>query len=204
MLQSWRCPACRITASRRLVHSSEKTSSSARLETRSTRPGDAPGTSDDGAARPRRRLEQWQIQKQALKDKFGDAGWSPRKKLSPSAMDGLRALHTQDPVQFSTPRLAQQFAISPEAVRRILKSKWRPKDDFEAEDRSRRWKKRGERLRSEHEQAESRNGSRGGNGNDANKFTALMQELKREFDLTSARAQAKEGSERHRSMKEYK
>lgn len=41
-------------------------------------------------------------------------------------MDGLRTLHAHDPVMFSTPILADRFRISPEAVRRILKSKWVP------------------------------------------------------------------------------
>jgi hypothetical protein len=44
-------------------------------------------------------------------------------------MDDLRSLHAQDPYAWSTPRLAERFRISPEAVRRILKSKWRPKPD---------------------------------------------------------------------------
>jgi hypothetical protein len=53
-------------------------------------------------------------------------GWSPPRKLSHEAMDGLRQLHRFDPETFSTPVLAEKFRISPEAVRRILKSKWDP------------------------------------------------------------------------------
>jgi hypothetical protein len=41
-------------------------------------------------------------------------------------MDVLRQLHRTDPETFSTPILAERFKISPEAVRRILKSKWEP------------------------------------------------------------------------------
>ena len=41
-------------------------------------------------------------------------------------MDGLRHLHRFDPHTFSSPILAEKFKISPEAVRRILKSKWEP------------------------------------------------------------------------------
>jgi hypothetical protein len=41
-------------------------------------------------------------------------------------MDGLRQLHRADPTAFSTPILAERFRISPEAVRRILKSRWEP------------------------------------------------------------------------------
>ncbi|KDQ07344.1 hypothetical protein BOTBODRAFT_90414, partial [Botryobasidium botryosum FD-172 SS1] len=53
-------------------------------------------------------------------------GWNPPKKLSREAMDGLRTLHAHDPVTFSTPVLAEKFKVSPEAVARILKSRWRP------------------------------------------------------------------------------
>lgn len=42
-------------------------------------------------------------------------------------MSGLRLLHHTDPHTFSTPVLAERFKISPEAVRRILKSRWEPK-----------------------------------------------------------------------------
>ena len=53
-------------------------------------------------------------------------GWSPPRKLSREAMEGLRELHRFDPEKFSTPVLSEKFRISPEAVRRILKSKWAP------------------------------------------------------------------------------
>ncbi|EIW78391.1 hypothetical protein CONPUDRAFT_43169, partial [Coniophora puteana RWD-64-598 SS2] len=56
-------------------------------------------------------------------------GWAPARKLSREAMDGLRALHQYDPESFSTPVLASKFHISPEAVRRILKSRWEPPRD---------------------------------------------------------------------------
>jgi hypothetical protein len=63
--------------------------------------------------------------KSAMKRLF-PLGWAPPKKLSREAMDGLRSLHEHDPDAFTTPELAKRFKISPEAVRRILKSKWRP------------------------------------------------------------------------------
>lgn len=53
-------------------------------------------------------------------------GWSPPHKLSRQAMDGLRVLHAHDPEKFSTPKLAERFRISPEAVRRILRGQWEP------------------------------------------------------------------------------
>ncbi|KAL5114095.1 Required for respiratory growth protein 9 mitochondrial [Pleosporales sp. CAS-2024a] len=87
----------------------------------------------------------WAVQKAAVKAKLDGAAWNPRKKLSPDAMDGIRHLHTTQPTRFTTPILAEHFKVSPEAIRRILKSKWRPSDD-EYEARMARWNKRGERI----------------------------------------------------------
>lgn len=117
--------------------------------------GDRPGK--DGAAKGKnkrvglrdlaisKKKEPWQVQKHALKEKFGDAGWNPRKKLSPDTMEGIRALHEQDPDRWSTPVLADHFKVSPEAIRRILKSKWRPSEK-EMEKRRERWAKRHDRI----------------------------------------------------------
>ncbi|KAJ7064915.1 hypothetical protein C8F01DRAFT_1128734 [Mycena amicta] len=67
----------------------------------------------------------WQVHRDSLKAAFPD-GWNPPRKLSREAMDGLRQLHRINPETFSTPVLADRFRISPEAVRRILKSRWAP------------------------------------------------------------------------------
>jgi hypothetical protein len=88
--------------------------------------------------------EHWQIQKEALKAKFPE-GWKPRKRLSPDAVEGIRHLYETDPDKFTTPVLAEQFKVSPEAIRRILKSKWRPGEEKMAE-RRKRWEKRNERI----------------------------------------------------------
>ncbi|CCG82328.1 Required for respiratory growth protein 9, mitochondrial [Taphrina deformans PYCC 5710] len=66
--------------------------------------------------------------------------WSPRKKLSPDAMAGIRTLQRTNP-EYDVPRLADLFKVSPDAIRRILKSKWIPTPQ-EAKDRDERWKKR--------------------------------------------------------------
>ncbi|OJD23622.1 required for respiratory growth protein 9, mitochondrial [Blastomyces percursus] len=91
-----------------------------------------------------RELEPWQIQKQALKKKFPE-GWNPRKRLHPDTLDTIRHLHQQDPTTYSTPALAQEFKVSPEAIRRILKSKWQPSPEVAAERRE-RWEKRRKRI----------------------------------------------------------
>ncbi|KAI4182342.1 MAG: hypothetical protein L6R41_006039 [Letrouitia leprolyta] len=89
--------------------------------------------------------ENWQIQKEALLNKFGSTGWAPRKRLSPDALEGIRALHAQYPDKYTTSALADQFEVPAEAIRRILKSKWRPHDE-EATSRRQRWDRRGERI----------------------------------------------------------
>lgn len=95
--------------------------------------------------KPNSEREPWQVQKDGLKKKLGGAAWAPKKKLSPDAMDGIRKLHSQQPNLYTTPYLAKQFEVSPEVIRRILKSKWRPTEE-EEEDRRRRWEKRGEAI----------------------------------------------------------
>ncbi|KAK3686641.1 Required for respiratory growth protein 9 mitochondrial [Vermiconidia calcicola] len=98
------------------------------------------------STRPQKKLkpENWQVQKAALEEKFGESGWQPRKRLSPDTLEGIRALHSSDPASYNTATLSEHFKITPEAIRRILKAKWRPSQD-EIEDRRQRWEKRGVR-----------------------------------------------------------
>ena len=109
-------------------------------ERRNDRRSDTKGPLDD---LPMTR-ESWQTQKKSLSMKFPE-GWAPRKKLSPDALEGIRELHATDPITFDTPTLANRFEVSPEAIRRILKSKWRPNEE-EEDDRKRRWEKRGQNI----------------------------------------------------------
>ncbi|KAI2471764.1 hypothetical protein F4781DRAFT_385782 [Annulohypoxylon bovei var. microspora] len=90
------------------------------------------------------RKEYWAIQKQALREKFPE-GWKPRKRLSPDALDGIRALHAQFPDHYTTDELSDKFEVSPEAIRRILKSNWRPNAEEEV-DRQGRWFNRGKAI----------------------------------------------------------
>ncbi|QIW97943.1 hypothetical protein AMS68_003461 [Peltaster fructicola] len=68
--------------------------------------------------------------------------------VSPDSLNGIRALHESDPDIYTTPVLAEHFKITSEAVRRILKGKWRPKEE-EIEDRRQRWERRGVDRRKE-------------------------------------------------------
>ncbi|KAE8393597.1 Required for respiratory growth protein 9, mitochondrial [Aspergillus alliaceus] len=121
--------------------------SKAKSDAGSTRSSRGKKYVQDGQAqkpKPKKKKEHWQIQKEALKKKF-EGGWNPSKKLSPDAIEGIRHLHAAAPDRFTTPVLAEQFQISPEAIRRILKSKWRP-SEHEMEDRRKRWEKRHDRI----------------------------------------------------------
>lgn len=90
-------------------------------------------------------LKPWQVQKRALFEKFGSFGWSPRKRVSPDDLEDIRALNSQSPEKYTTPVLAEQFKVSPEAIRRILKSKWRPNEEEQAK-RQVRWTNRGKAI----------------------------------------------------------
>ncbi|EMD35540.1 hypothetical protein CERSUDRAFT_37972, partial [Gelatoporia subvermispora B] len=66
--------------------------------------------------------------RETIKKDFPE-GWAPPRKLSREAMEGLRQMHKMDPEIYTTPVLAAKFRISPEAVRRVLKSKWQPSSE---------------------------------------------------------------------------
>ncbi|XWW98507.1 hypothetical protein V2A60_006507 [Cordyceps javanica] len=95
---------------------------------------------EDGATTSLKKAD-WRIQKEAMKAKFPE-GWKPHKRLSPDALAGIRALNAQFPDVYTTQTLASKFAVSPEAIRRILRSKWVPSSQ-EDEDRQQRWHRRG-------------------------------------------------------------
>ncbi|TKA44202.1 hypothetical protein B0A54_04969 [Friedmanniomyces endolithicus] len=119
-----------------------KTVKKSKVETRSNT---KPGVRDSGREKrlqPKPKRDPWELQKDALEHKFGETGWQPRKRLSPDTLDGIRALHASDPGAYSTETLSDHFKIAPEAIRRILKSKWRP-NEGETDDRRARWERRG-------------------------------------------------------------
>ncbi|KTW25637.1 hypothetical protein T552_03497 [Pneumocystis carinii B80] len=90
------------------------------------------------------KLPQWKKQKIALKEKFPE-GWNPLKKLDPDTLNQIRTLRQQNP-KYTVPVLSEMYKVSPEAIRRILKSKWQPSSE-EYADRLARWKKRKIRLK---------------------------------------------------------
>ena len=88
-----------------------------------------------------------------MKKRFPE-GWAPPRKISRSAMDALRQLHQIDPEGMTTAVLAEKFKISPEAVRRILKSKWTPSQE-KKEKLDMREKEMRARIRAEKEKKEA-------------------------------------------------
>ncbi|OAV87878.1 hypothetical protein PTTG_09179 [Puccinia triticina 1-1 BBBD Race 1] len=90
--------------------------------------GAQPPASEHGRVKRDEDKPRWLVHKEALRRNFPE-GWNPPKKISRPSMALLRTLHRTDPHQFSLPVLSEKFKISPEAVRRILKSKWEPTQD---------------------------------------------------------------------------
>ncbi|KAM0747395.1 hypothetical protein T439DRAFT_383513 [Meredithblackwellia eburnea MCA 4105] len=93
---------------------------------------------------PPENLPGWALHRRSIKKQFPD-GWDPPRKLSREAMNFVRALHQHSPQQFTVPALAERFRISPEAVTRILKSKF----VMSEEENERREKRRRERKEAE-------------------------------------------------------
>ncbi|KAH3901515.1 mitochondrial ribosome assembly protein RRG9 SCDLUD_003011 [Saccharomycodes ludwigii] len=85
----------------------------------------------------------WLSQKIALKKKFKQ--WNPPKKLNRDTMNSIRLLKQTMPDLDAT-TLANQFKVSPDAIRRILKSKWNPRTEEERTDVEDRWIRRGQNL----------------------------------------------------------
>ncbi|KAK2627539.1 hypothetical protein QTJ16_003505 [Diplocarpon rosae] len=90
------------------------------------------------------RREPWMKAKERIKQKYPE-GYQPMKKLSPDAIAGIRALHAQMPDHYTVPLLSREFEVSPESIIRILRTKWKPNAEEEA-DRQRRWHKRGQSV----------------------------------------------------------
>jgi hypothetical protein len=104
-------------------------------------PETSQSTTDQNNSPVKPKAPEWQTQKAALKEKFPE-GWNPRKRLSPDALAGIRALNAQFPETYTTQALADKFQVSVESIRRILKSKWMPSAEEEQE-RQERWFRRG-------------------------------------------------------------
>jgi hypothetical protein len=121
--------------------SHKKVAEGARIKTLK---GKKPDGTEESAPKKKPKPEAWQLQKAALQKKFKE-GWNPPKKVSPDNMDMIRHLHSTKPEEWTTPALSDAFKVSPEAIRRILRSKWQPTEDGRKE-RQERWARRHERI----------------------------------------------------------
>lgn len=70
----------------------------------------------------------WQKRDSSIKKRYGE--WNPTRKLTREQMDDVRLFYQQMP-HLKTIDLANYFSILPEAIRRILKSKWAPSEEVQ-------------------------------------------------------------------------
>lgn len=68
---------------------------------------------------------EWHKRDAAIKKRYGQ--WNPTRKLTRDQMDDVKHIAAQMP-HLRTVDLAQYFQVLPEAIRRILKSKWQPSE----------------------------------------------------------------------------
>lgn len=79
-------------------------------------------------------LPEWEKRERSLIKRYGQ--WNPTRKLSRQQIQDIRDLKEQLP-HLKTIDFANHLKISPEAIRRVLKSKWVPNDQEEEELRER-------------------------------------------------------------------
>lgn len=96
------------------------------------------------ASRPHDEVERWMHEKAGRQVKLKGAQWQPRRRLSPTALDGVRALHKNQP-EYTTKKLSEVFNVSGEVIRRVLKSRWEP-DEATKVARMEHWVRRGRRV----------------------------------------------------------
>lgn len=76
----------------------------------------------------RKSSPEWLKRKESLVQRYGH--WNPTRKLSRQQMQDIRSLKGQMPYM-KTIDFANHFRVSPEAIRRILRSNWIPNDKEE-------------------------------------------------------------------------
>ncbi|GME85186.1 unnamed protein product [[Candida] boidinii] len=84
-------------------------------------------------------------QKYALKEKKLSIDLSKKRKLSRSAIEGIREIYKSRKEDLSTDILAEFFSVSPIVISKILKSKWQPSEN-ELIKKNELWIRRGENL----------------------------------------------------------
>ncbi|OMJ28813.1 Required for respiratory growth protein 9, mitochondrial [Smittium culicis] len=82
----------------------------------------------------------WIKRKNELNQKLGKQSWNPQKKLARASLEKIRLLNKEYPNIYTINKLSQDFKVSFEAIRRILKSKFVPDQKRALEQESRRKK----------------------------------------------------------------
>ncbi|CDK29096.1 unnamed protein product [Kuraishia capsulata CBS 1993] len=75
--------------------------------------------------RSRSNLDSWQRQKYAIKEKLNAQPWRPITKLPRAAIEEIKDTKRQYP-GLKPDHFAELYGVSPESIRRILKSNWTP------------------------------------------------------------------------------
>lgn len=96
------------------------------------------------------RLPEWTKRDDAIRKRYGE--WKPTHKLSRQQIQDIRNIKDKMP-HMKTIELANHFRISPEAIRRILKSNWVPSDIEEEQIRLRGEKRKTESQAAKQEMA---------------------------------------------------
>lgn len=91
--------------------------------------------------RKRKDLPVWLKNKYALKEKESKIDLSSVKYLSPTTAESIRLLHDQFPNELTSEKLAEFFKVSPIAISKILKSRWKPTEK-EQDKLMKRWEKK--------------------------------------------------------------
>jgi len=86
----------------------------------------------------------WLKHKMTVKSKLKGEAWAPYKKVSPDARQAIKLLARTHP-EFNTKRISEIFRMDPEAIRRIIHSKYAPTPE-EQEEAARRWVNRGDQV----------------------------------------------------------
>jgi len=76
--------------------------------------------------REKENLPGWLRHRFAMKERTEFKYWRPHKKVSREVMDKIRWLHNKLPEEYNAEKLSKHFKISPESIRRILKSRFIP------------------------------------------------------------------------------
>lgn len=89
----------------------------------------------------KRDLPEYMKNKYSIREKklkMGPNAQSKLKRLSRKSIEGIQTLHDRFPEELTTDKLAEFFKISPIAISKILKSRWKPNDE-ESLELNRRW-----------------------------------------------------------------